>query len=445
MKINLYILFTIINVLIVVEMQAQTKHEFTGLQCIAYAKQNNVQVKNALLNLKIQEQSNRAITSAALPNISGVGNITDNLKIATQLLPGEFFGQPSGTFIPVKFGTKYAASGGFTLNQILFDGQVFVGLQARRASLEFQQKNVEVTEEIIKKNIYKLYYQLVVGKKQIELLDANLERLNKLQHDTREIYKNGFAEKIDLDKIEVQLANLETQKLGVISNIDKGYLGLKVLMGMPLKDSLILTDMITEEKLKEGLLDDGKYQYTNRKEYQYLDLANKLKEYNVRRYKLSYIPSLSLSANYNYSAQRSNFDFTHGSGTWFPSAYVSLHLNVPIFSGFAKAASLQQAKLELQQSKNTLDNLKLNIDNDVEQAKLSYNTAIGTIDFQKKNMNLAEQVYYQTKKKYEVGTGSNTEISAAQTELVQAQTNFINALYDAIIARIDYLAAIGKL
>ena len=60
-------------------------------------------------------------------------------------------------------------------------------------------------------------------------------------------------------------------------------------------------------------------------------------------------------------------------------------------------------------------------------------------------MDLAEQVYDQTKKKFDAGVGSNIEINAAQTDLKAAQTNYINALYDAIIAKTDYLKAIGKL
>ena len=431
--------------LIATRLPAQTNHNFTVIQTADYARKNNVQVKNALLNLKVQEQINRGITSAALPNLSGSINVTDNLKIPTQLLPGEFFGQPTGSFVPVRFGTKYTANACLTLNQLLFDGQVFIGLQARRTSLEFQQKNIEVTEETIKKNIHKIYYQLVVAKKQIELLDANIDRLTKLQYDTKEIYKNGFAEKLDVDKIEVQMANLQTQKLSVLSSVDAGYLGLKTLMGMPLKDSLVLIDSISDNKLKDGMPEDEKYQYSDRKDFQYLSLAKSLREYNVRRYKLSYLPSLSFSANTSYSAQRTKFDLTHKSGTWFPSTFISFRLNIPIFDGFAKAASLQQARLELEQSQNILENLKLVIDNDVEQAKLSYRNAIRTIDFQKKNMALAGQVYDQTKKKYEAGLGSNTEITAAQTELVQAQTNYINALYDAIIAQVDFMAAVGKL
>jgi outer membrane protein TolC len=67
------------------------------------------------------------------------------------------------------------------------------------------------------------------------------------------------------------------------------------------------------------------------------------------------------------------------------------------------------------------------------------------MDFQKKNMELAEKIYQQTKKKYEVGTGSQIEIVAAQTEMKAAQTNYITALYDAIIAKVDFLKATGKL
>lgn len=67
------------------------------------------------------------------------------------------------------------------------------------------------------------------------------------------------------------------------------------------------------------------------------------------------------------------------------------------------------------------------------------------MDYQKQNRKLAEEVFEQTKKKYQAGLGSNTEINAAQTDLKAAETNYISALYDAIVARVDYLKAIGKL
>ena len=423
---------------------AQNNNKFTAKQAVEYGLKNTYQVKNALLDVLIQEQTNREITSAAFPQIIANGTVTDFLEIPTSLLPGQVFGGAPGTFIPVKFGTKYTSNAGVTLTQTLFDGQVFVGLQARKTSIDVRQKIAEVTQENIKANIYKIYYQLVVSKTQIELLDANLVRLQKLDHDTKEIYKNGFAEKIDVDKLAVQIVNLQTEKLRALNTIANGYSSLKVLMGMPLKDSLLLTDSISDEDVKENILAATEYKYTDRKEYQTLELTNRLNEFNIKRYKLSQIPTLSFNANYSKQAQRTAFDFFK-KGDWFTTSFVGLTLSIPIFKGFSTKAKIAGARLVLKQTQNQLDGLKISIDNDVAIAKNSFLTATATMDYQKQNMGLAETVYEQTKKKYEAGTGSATEINTAQIDLKTAQTNYISALYDAIIARIDFLKATGKL
>ncbi len=424
---------------------SQTAHELTLQQTVDYGMKNAVQVKNALLDIAIQQQDNRDITSAALPQISASGNFTDYLDIPTTLLPGEVIGQPAGTFIPVKFGTKYTAGGGATLNQVLFDGQVFVGLQARKTSIDYKVKASEVTQENIKANIYKVYYQLVVSKTQVQLLDANISRLEKLSHDTKVMYDNGFTEKIDVDKLDVQLTNLQTEKQKVLNTVKNGYNGLKVLIGMPLKDSLALTDTLDENQLKEGILESTQYNYGDRKDYQLLSLANKLNQYNIKRYKLSQIPTLSFVANYSKQAQRNEFNFFSKEGDWFTTSYIGLNLSVPIFKGFSTKAKIAKAKLELQQTENQLQNMQISIDNDVESAKNNFSNAITAMNYQKQNMQLAETVYEQSKKKYETGTGSATEINTAQIDLKTAQTNYINALYDAVIAKTDLLKATGKL
>jgi outer membrane protein TolC len=404
-----------------------------------------VQVKNALLTVQAQKETNREITAAALPNIFGTGNVINNLNIPVTLLPGEITGQPAGTFVPVRFGTKYNSTVGIQLQQTLFDGQVFVGLQARKTSVDFQLKNVEVTEELIKANIYKVYYQLVASKTQIQILDANIQRLEKLENDTRILYNNGFAEKLDEDKVSIQLTNLNTEKVKALNSIEIGYLGLKTLLGMPAKDTLELTDKITEGQIEANILADTGFQYQDRKEYQYLELGKKLNEYNIKRYQLSYLPTLSMNAAYNKNAQRNTFDLFVKDGEWFTASFVAFNISIPIFSGFAKDAQVAKSKIDLRQTNNQLENLRNTIDNEVQQARINFNSAQNTLRFQKKNMELAEKVYNQTRKKYEIGTGSNIEISAAQTDLITAQNNYLSALYGAIVARIDYLKATGKL
>lgn len=422
---------------------AQTVNSFTVQQAAEYAKKNAVQVKNALLDIAIQKQTNRDITSIALPQVGGSASLTDYLIIPTTLLPAQFSGGPAGTYTPVKFGTKWNANTGVSLSQIVFDGQVFIALKARNATVSYMEQIEKLTEDNIIANVHKVYYQLVTGKIQIELLDANISRLEKLKHDVQIMYDNGFTERVDIDKLSVQLANLQTEKLKANNMIANGYSGLKVLMGMPMKDSLVLTDTLDDSKIRDGVLEASQFKYMDRKEFQIIELNNKLNGLNVRRYKLSQLPSFNLVGNYALQAQRTKFDF-FGKGDWYSTSYIGLQMHVPIFNGFALKARIQKAKLELQKSKNQTEALKINIDADVENAKNNFITAIASMDFQKKNMALAEKVYGQTKKKYEIGTGDATAINAAQVDLKTAQTNYITSLYDAIIAKIDFLKATGK-
>jgi outer membrane protein TolC len=223
-----------------------------------------------------------------------------------------------------------------------------------------------------------------------------------------------------------------------------GYMGLKMLMGMPVNDSLALTDVIDEKSLEKDILVENDFQYGVRKDFQYLSETKKLTEFNVKRYQLSYLPTISMSGNASKNAMRTKFDFFEG-GSWFNTTLVSLNVNLPLFNGFARDARVKRTKIELNQIENQLGALKNNIDNEITQAKLNYMSSVATMQFQKKNMQLAETVYQQTKKKFETGTGSNTEMSAAQADLVTAQNNYMNALYSALIAKVDLLKATGKL
>ncbi|MEO9021639.1 MAG: TolC family protein [Ginsengibacter sp.] len=419
-------------------------HTFTAKEAVDYAMSHAVQVKNAMLDIKIQEQTNKGITAMALPHLTGNVGVTDNLSLATQLIPAEFMGGTPGTFIPLKFGTKYNGTYGANLQQIIFDGQVFVGLQARKAAIKNSVLAADVTKEQIKTNVYKVYYQLAVAKRQIGTLDANIANYEKLLHDTKEIYKNGFAEKLDVNKVQVQLSNLETQKVRAQNQIDAGKEGLKFLMNIPQQDEIILSDTLSDEELKSGILEED-YKYEDRKEFQQLETSIELGQYNVKRYQLSKIPTISFSANLNRNAQRNNFDFFKGGEPWYTSSFLSLNLSIPIFDGGTRNSNIQTARLNLMKMNNQLDQLKSSIDNGVFQSRINMKSALITMDTQKKNIELAQQVYNSTRLKYEQGLGSNQEISTAQADLVTAQNNYYSSLYDAIIAKIDYLTAAGKL
>jgi outer membrane protein len=450
------------------QQTAGTKHSFTLQQTVDYGLKNAVQVKNALLDVKIQQQVNREVTAAAFPQLSASATGTHYFNIPVQTLPdfispatyqvlvdegvkngnGNPIVFPPGGFgnVAAQFGVPWTVNAGFDISQLLFDGQVFVGLQARSTAIDLANKTAAVTIEQINANIQKIYWQLLVGQRQLGSIDANIERFEKLLFDTKEIYKNGFAEKLDVNKVQVQLNNLQTEKEKITSQLVAGNAGLKFLINMPQRDTLELTDELSNDMIdfvKKNIL-DGSYAYADRKEIQLLNAAIKLNGYNVKRWQLSRIPTIAAFGNYSKQAQRQKFDFFEG-GLWFTTSLIGAKLTVPIFDGFARRAKIENAKLTVEKLNNTLQQTKENMDFEVSSIRTKMTAALLTLDNQRQNVALAEEVFNTTKKKYEQGLGSNQEIYNAQTELKVAQNNFYGAMFDAITLKIDYLRATGKL
>ena len=424
---------------------AQAIHAISAGEAIEMAKKYNIQVKASVANLAIQEQTNKEVTALALPKIAGTGSTTDFFSIPITLVPGEFFGGPPGSYAPVKFQQKYIASAGVTLTQTLFDGSVFIGLKARSAALDYYRKAIDLSVENLSVQVYKTYYQLVVSKTQIQLQDSNVDRAAKLLHDTRVLNENGFAEKLDVDKAVVQLTNLQTAKQNTETTIINGFTFLKFLVGVPAQDSIVLTTEFSEADLLGGVPMDTSYSYKDRYDFQYLEIQKQLNDLDIRRYQAAYYPVLNLNGAYQKNAASSTYDIFSSSGTWFTSSYIGLSLNVPIFDGFAKNARLQKSRITAAYTNDQVENLKLNIGQEVAIAKNNFLNAIRTMGAQKSNMQTADLVYSQTKKKFESGLATNTDLSNAQQDLITAQFNYVNALYTAVVAKVDFLKAIGKI
>ncbi len=348
---------------------AQTIHSLSVQDAIGLAKKNNIQVKTALSNLAIQEQTNKEATALALPKVTGTAGTTDYFNIPVTLVPGEFFQQPAGTYYPVAFQQKYIASGGVTLTQTLFDGSVFVGLKARKTVMDYARKAVDLTVEELSVQVYKIYYQLVVSKTQIQLEDSNIYRAAKLLHDTKVMNENGFVERLDVDKASVQLTNFETQKHNTETSITNGFSSLKFLTGIPAADSIVLVTEFDEAELRGGVPLDSDYSYKSRFDYQSLEIQKQLNDFDIKRYRAAYYPTLSVTGAYLKNAANNTYDIFSKTGTWFTTSYVGLSLNIPIFEGFAKNARLKRAKLTSELTTDQIENLKLNIGQEVAVAK----------------------------------------------------------------------------
>lgn len=428
-------------------LTAQELHQYSLQQCIDYAVQHQTTIKAA----KIDEQSaialNKEVTGRALPQITGSGSMQDNIVVQKQLIDGSYFDPnvPKGTLIPIAFGTPYNLGGSINATQTIFDGSIMVALQAKRTLEQLAHLNVVSTERDTKVSVSKAYYTILLSDKQLQLVNDNIGRLQKLLSDTKIMYKNGVVEKLDMDRLVVQLNNLQSQLVQGQNFRALGEQLLKYQMGMPLADSIALTDTLSFDDMKGELLADKNFDYNNLVDYQLLSTQKKANEYNLKRYKLAYAPTLSAFGTMGASRQSYKFDYLASHQFWYGYGFIGLSLNVPIFDGFQKKHQVDQAWLAVEKTQVQLDGLKQSIDLSQQQSHTNLINNLLTMEAQQKNMSLAEEVYNTTVKKYEQGVGSTTEINNAEGDLQTAQLNYYNALYNTIISKIDYQKAYGEI
>lgn len=447
--------------------RAQKKYELSAGEAVEFAIKNVTEIKNLQLDRDIQAARNKEIRGQALPQITGTVTAQHFFVIPTTLLPdfispsvygvlekegvvdgsGNPITIPSGppALLPAQFGVPWQASAGFSFQQLFFQPDVFVALQARDAALRYTEENILAMKDSIRSNVYRAYYSVLIAEKRRVFIEDGIRRLDKLVRDQEVLFKNGFAEKLDIDRTTVNLNNLMSGKAQIDNLIYVGYASLKFSMGLNQSDTLVLKDTLSADFVKRDILDTSGFKYEDRNEVKILNTLKELQGLDVKRYKLQYFPTLSGFWNFTEQAQRRQFNFFDFSQPWFRASVVGINLSVPIFDGLQRPNRVRQAKLTLEKTENTLANMYRVIDFQREASYNQFRNAITALDVQERNLELAEKVFNTTKRKYEQGLGSSFEVIQTEASYEESQANYFQALYDAVIAKIAYFRALGRL
>ncbi|MCS7162353.1 MAG: TolC family protein [Bacteroidia bacterium] len=431
-------------------MLLQAPQALSLRDCIRYALNHAPALQNAYLDYLLARQKIAEVRAAGLPQITGSASFRYFIEIPTSLVPSEFItgGRIRGEFFPVQFGVPYNLDLSLTGVQLIFDGTYFVGLRAAQAIKELTRRSYQRTRAETVVAVQKAYYTALISQERLRLLAQSVDQLELLNRQTEGLYRQGFTEKLDVQRLQVALANLQTEYERAKELTALAYLTLKLQMGMPLETPIALTDTLAPEELLQSLpdtLDLASFDPTRRWEYQVLSAQRRALELNMRRYQVSYLPTLSFVGTLTAQAQRRKFDFLDTRQRWFPIAFIGLQLQVPLFDGLRRASQIQQARLELQKNQNDLFQLRQALTLEAENARRQFLSSLKALQIQKRNLALAEEVLRTTRRKQELGVGSNLELLQAQTSYEQAQTNYTTALLETYLAYVDWQKAIGTL
>jgi outer membrane protein len=416
---------------------------------LTYALKANQNARKAQLDIENSEYRIDEVRSRALPQINGSASLVHNPLLQQSALPNIFGPNPNpNETILVAFGQKWNANAGVSLSQALFDKAVLTGLDAAKATREFYKLSAQLTEEQVLEQVATNYYQVLVQRQKIGVLDSTIRNTQRVQRILEGQYKNGLAKKIDVDRISVSISNLESQRQQLANSVALLENQLKFYMGMPIQTPVVIPDAEINAIQPQAVASTETIDLDDRTEVRLLRQQESLLGYQKESIKAEYYPSLSLAGNYSYQGMGNSVPLFKGQSkgvNWVDAATVSLNLRIPIFNGGATKSRIRQTEVSIKKLNEDIANTELGLNLAFENAKTQINNSIITLNAQRKNVRLAQEVYNNTQNNYNNGLATLTDLLNAETSLTEANNNYSSALLNYRVAEIQLIKSQGQL
>lgn len=421
--------------------QTPSAYDFSIKECVSYALEHQNSIQMARFDEYIADKKMDELMAGAYPQISGSVNLQGNIQ-RPQFLLSFAPGQPVQK-VPV--GQPWQHNAGINLGQLVFDWRFFIGLDATKAFKQLAEMNTQRTKDEAVNQVVAAYYVALGTKENGKLLDINMERLQKLLKDTEAMYRNGLVEQTDVDRIQISINNIKTEK----SKFDRMYELcidlLKFQMGMPLASTLTLTEELPEVKVgKDDWVNLVNPDFSKRREFQIMKQQVLLESYNRKQILANLYPNVYGFGYYQFNMQGKPV-FTFDENATFSTSAAGLKINIPIFDGFQVRNKIQQSDIALRKLFLTEEILVNGLSMELNNAVTTLINNQDTYKFQEENVALAQSVFDKAKLKYKEGVGSSLEVNNAEVALKEAMQNLLSARFEYLSAKLKIETLKGEL
>jgi outer membrane protein TolC len=434
----------ILAIIIVAALSGIGQQPYTLQDCIDTALAKSLQLKSDDYDLAKTRAGIGEAYSSLLPQVSASGSYQYYFKLQKQLISSDAFGGPAGQYEAVSLSTAQSKSLAVQLNQPLFNGSSLIALKAAKVAVGLNELQIRSSKEDLVYNVSATYYNIQSILKQQKLVRENLTTDEALLNVTIDMFGAGLATQTDLDRLTVKRDNTWASLQNTRNSLEKQYNLLKLLMNVQLESSIsVIQDEYDEAAALQQKTDADLTQKTN-----YLQILEnkKVTDLQRRNIKAGYLPSLSLGADYGLAGYNSNANpFENLNKTWYPSSYVSLSLNIPIFDGFRKKYQIQEQEIAVRKYDVQAEQTMQQNRKDVANAYADLQSNYITLQSQKRNLTLAQKVLKDIGTQYKSGLVKLTDAINSQSELETAQNNYITALINIKQAELDLKKANGTL
>jgi outer membrane protein TolC len=405
--------------------------------CLKMADTANLSIRNSRLDVSIKQRERQAYLSSRLPQLTFTGDYKYNAIIQGQVVPAAFFGGPPGTYATVQFGVPFNLSNSVQLTQVLYNPQLEYGLTALRINNQIAEIQEQMTEQEVKYQVASTFFNLQAVNKQLSFVEANLINLGKLVKNMEAMAEQKLVIQTEVDKLKIQELSLQNSQQTLESTKIQLESLLKILIGMDGDSKIqLVSDQLVEKSI---LIDKTEINYS---EISLLKAQQHMNQEERKGTNMSYLPSLSLYGNYNYTYNiKPEDDFRKG----IEGAFIGLRLDWKLFDGLDKFHRQKMNAFNAEKIANSIEQtqqqLELRTQNALRQIEIQSNS----LSISQEQLKLSQSVYDQTKLKFDQGLVSSNDMITADNSLQQSQTNVVAAYIQLRQAELEYLKSIGSI
>ncbi|SDQ97966.1 TolC family protein [Flagellimonas zhangzhouensis] len=403
-----------------------TKQVWSLQDCISYALENSIDVKQVALDKDGAEVNLTQSKYAKLPNLSS--SASQNFSWGSSIDP-----------ITSDFVSQQIKSTNLGLNTsvTLYNGnQLNNAVKQNRLMVEQNELYVEEAKNNITLSILEAYLQILYNKESIEVAQNNLAASEQEVERAKARLDAGTIAMIDYTDALSQAATNKTNLITARNSYAQQIIVLKQLLELDPMVDLEIEPL--ENPLLEGQSVPNKmlvYQNAIGKmpEIKASELNTTINEKDLDIAKGGFLPTLSLTGSVGSGYTSTNdLGFTDQLDVNF-NQRVGMSLTVPIFSRYQNKAQVATAKIGIEQSKLQLQSAKKELYQKIETAWQNAQSAQEQIEASKAASDAAEESYKLAQRKYELNALSTTDLVISQNTFTNAQLNYLQAKYLGIL------------
>lgn len=393
-------------------------------QCLSYALENNIQVKQQQLEVLSSEINLVKSKAERLPSLNA--SISENISNSKDITNG------------TNWSSSNSASFSINSNMSIYQGGATANsIKKSKLAVEQANVNVEVTQKNITLSIVQSYLNILYSKESLDYFNEVVSTSQKQVDRTSELYKAGSVVRKDLAQMEAQLSSDKYSLTVAKNNLISNTTTLKQLLEIPVTDTFNVSfpelEFIDSLIVLPKKLDAINSALSIMPEVRSSKINSSIAETNLKIAQSGYYPSLSLSAAYStdYSSNLSNSFAPQLSDNQIQR--VGLTLNIPIFNRYSTKTSVQQSRIGIEQAKLSSFETEKNLMQQVESVYQDAAAGISRYQSAKGQMESATESYKLSEQQFNLGMINIVELLKVKSTLLNAQMELIQAKYSAIL------------